>query len=324
MHIRKFIITIDTEEDNWGCFNDSFYTTKNIERVPYLQDIFDEFNVKPTYLVTYPVATDENSIKILKRISDDARCELGAHCHPWNTPPFEEEKNAKNSMLCNLSAELQLKKLKTLHMPIKNNLEIEPISFRAGRFGFNMEVAKNIFKLGYKIDTSVTPFVDWSSYHGPDFSDMGWRPFEFPIGDIFHNSKDRQLLEVPTTIDYILRGFNLVKNLYRIPALKSFNSLKWKRFLARLKLMEKIWLSPEMSTPTMELNLIKNLMMKGCQVFNMTFHSPSLLSGLSPFVKDKSDEKKFFANIRIILRFLQDKGFASIKLSDVLEMYKLS
>lgn len=48
----KLAITIDTEEDNWGSYNTTQYTTKNIERISKLQEVFDQFNVVPTYLVS--------------------------------------------------------------------------------------------------------------------------------------------------------------------------------------------------------------------------------------------------------------------------------
>jgi hypothetical protein len=164
------IITIDTEEDNWGDYSPTGHALENIERIPDLQQLLNEFNVKPTYLITYPVATDERAISILKGILDEGKCEIGSHCHPWNTPPFEEVNNKKNSMLCNLPIDLQFNKISFLHQTIQNNFGITPISFRAGRWGFNQEVAKNLFRLGYQIDTSITPFVDWADFHGPAFS----------------------------------------------------------------------------------------------------------------------------------------------------------
>lgn len=318
---KKLIITIDTEEDNWGCYDNDFFTTENIQRVPYLQEILDELGFKPTYLVTYPIANDEKSVSILKKILDEGRCEIGAHCHPWNTPPFEEEKNSKNSMLCNLPSRLQFEKIMTLHNTIRNNFGIEAVGFRAGRYGFDKRVAKNLYRLGYRIDTSVTPFVDWSKNYGPDFSSKGWKPFRFSVDDISPRGSNSELLEVPATIDYIPRNISIAKVIYRILEGKSSNLLKWKLFLTRLKLMRKIWLSPEVSTVNMQVNLLKNLIIEGGEIFNMVFHSTSLLFGLSPFNKNKIDEKRFLENIRKVIKSFRDRGVASIKLSDILEMY---
>ena len=113
-----FIISIDTEEDNWDNFDEK-PTQKNIQRIPKLQKLFNRYQIKPTYLVTYPVACDPKSVSILKPILESSQCEIGTHLHPWNTPPMEERLNRKNTMLNNLGAELQFKKLQCLHDKIE-------------------------------------------------------------------------------------------------------------------------------------------------------------------------------------------------------------
>ena len=133
----KLILTVDTEEDNWDRYSTTDNPVKNIEKIVSLQKMFDQFGIKPTYLITYPVATNPRSITILKKILKEGKCEIGMHCHPWNTPPFEEEINDINSMLCNLSEELVHKKLTTFHQAIGENFDIVPVSFRSGRWGFS-------------------------------------------------------------------------------------------------------------------------------------------------------------------------------------------
>ena len=103
----KLVITVDTEEDNWGDYRPTGWTLENIARLPALQRLFDDFNAQPTYLITYPVATDENAAAILGELLQAGTCEIGAHCHPWNTPPFEEPNTTVNTMLCNLDEHLQ-------------------------------------------------------------------------------------------------------------------------------------------------------------------------------------------------------------------------
>ncbi|MGH7411514.1 MAG: polysaccharide deacetylase family protein, partial [Candidatus Methylomirabilis sp.] len=133
----KLVVTIDTEEDNWGNFAASRSSLGNIERIPALQELFDHFAVTPTYLITYPVATDERAVSVLRAILQRGRCEIGAHCHPWNTPPLEEQASGPNSMLCNLPGDLQYAKMKSLHETIRRHFGVAPLSFRSGRFGYN-------------------------------------------------------------------------------------------------------------------------------------------------------------------------------------------
>ena len=84
----KLIVAVDTEEDNWGSLRLTRYTCENIARIPAVQALFDQFNVTPTYLITYPVATNDRAASILKAILDPKRCEIGTQCHPWNTLPL--------------------------------------------------------------------------------------------------------------------------------------------------------------------------------------------------------------------------------------------
>ena len=72
------IITIDAEEDNWGSFSPTSYTLENIYKIPELQALFDKFNVKPAYLLTYPVATDKKAISIFKKILEQDKNHAGS------------------------------------------------------------------------------------------------------------------------------------------------------------------------------------------------------------------------------------------------------
>ena len=65
---KKLVVTIDTEEDSWNPYSAEENTVKNVERIIPLQKLFDEYGVTPTYMVTYPVATNPRSVAILKRI----------------------------------------------------------------------------------------------------------------------------------------------------------------------------------------------------------------------------------------------------------------
>ena len=203
----KLVVTIDTEEDNWGSLRLTHYSFDNIARIPALQEMFDRFNVKPTYLMTYPVATDEKAVGILAEIAAADRCEIGAHCHPWNTPPLAEENTAANSMLCNLSSASQYAKMKSLKETIEAAVAVDPLSFRSGRFGYDTGVARNLQRLGYKIDTSISPYMNWTSDHGPDFTRISPRPFRFSSDDALEECATGELIEVPPTIGFLQRDF---------------------------------------------------------------------------------------------------------------------
>lgn len=310
----KLVITIDTEEDNWGEYRTTGHTLKNIDKIPGLQTLFDEFEVKPTYLVTYPVATDKKAIGILKAIGDSGRCEIGTHCHPWNTPPFEEETNERNSMLCNLPGELQFKKVSHLHETIEKNFGMRPVSFRAGRWGYNTTLAQNLARFNYVIDTSVTAYTNWQPYHGPDFSNISPDPYCIRMN---HGFKDVTLVELPATVGYLQSSFTLCNFSTTLFTSKPWSRLKVHSLLRRLNLVNKVSLSPELANAENMIRLTKTLIRKKYRFINMFFHSPSLTAGLSPFVKTKQQEITFLSTIRDFLLFLRSNGIGSMKLSEV-------
>ena len=319
----NLVITIDTEEDNWGDFSSAGQTLENIERIPRLQALFDAYNVKPTYLITYPVATDDKSIELFMEMEESGRCEIGSHCHPWNTPPFGEELNEKNSMLCNLNVDLQYQKMSCLHDTIVKNLDVQPISFRSGRWGYNQGVAENLLKLGYKVDTSITSYTDWRDYHGPDFSDISPRPFRFSCKDIFKETIDGHLIEIPATIGFLQKNFETRNLLMKKLSKRPLNRFRIIGILHKMNLLNKVWLSPEMSDSKQMIKLTECLMKKDYEVINMFFHSTTLKSGLNQFVKTESDEKQFIQRVKEFLVFAKDNGVESIKLSETVNLLSI-
>ena len=58
------VITIDTEEDQWGITREE-PTTNNINALKQLQKLFDDYGVLPTYLVNWPVVDSDVAVEIL-------------------------------------------------------------------------------------------------------------------------------------------------------------------------------------------------------------------------------------------------------------------
>ena len=63
---RVLFITIDTEEDLWGGYSEKNPPVRNIENIPLIQEVFDKYSAIPTYLLNYPVATNEYAIGLFK------------------------------------------------------------------------------------------------------------------------------------------------------------------------------------------------------------------------------------------------------------------
>ena len=317
--MMKLIVSIDTEEDEWGCFKPTGHTVENIKNIPKLQSLFDEFNIMPTYLINYPVAIDDSARNILSEIEADGRCEIGAHCHPWNTPPFVESMSEKNSMLRNLDVGLQFDKLKALHETIQKGFNITPISFRSGRWGYNQDVADNISRLGYKVDSSIISYTSWSDYYGPDFSELPPDPFE--LNTCKYNGQ-RKLLEIPATVGYLRNNYNLSNRVYKLTRVPALKKLRLLGIIEKLNLVKQIVLSPELSTSEEMILLTDIMKRKGYKCATMYFHSTTLKVGASPYVKNKSDEDDFYLTIRKYLEYISSNEIDSIKLKDTVQLFK--
>ena len=311
----KVYITIDTEEDNWGEFHRNC-SVENIERLPALQSLFDKYSAIPTYLINYPVATTPSSIKILSEFEQKGVCEIGTHCHPWNTPPFTEELSAENSMMCNLPYDLLIEKLTNLHNKIIENFGITPSSFRAGRWGFNNDVARCLTELNYKVDTSISPFVDWSMYHGPNFRGSETHQYFIDSNNIKQVRDHGDLLEVPPTIGYLQSNFSLCDSLLYSLKRKPFSKLGIAGLFDKLNLINFHWLSPELSNGPEMVALAKRFIKSGHNFLNMSFHSTSLLPGKSPFVRNEADLQIFLNKIETFLQYALENNFEFSGISD--------
>lgn len=312
-----FTISIDTEEDNWDNYQDK-PSVNNIDRIPYIQKIFDKYNLKPTYLISYAVASNDISASIVKRISDSRRCEIGTHLHPWNTPPFEEKLNEKNRMLSNINKNLQYKKLRNLHKEIKNKIGIDPISFRAGRYGINNEMVSNLYKLNYKIESSITPFLDWSYYYGPDFSEFTeLNPYRFKKNNIYKKDDHGEMIEAPISAGFLQSNFEFANKVFRLLKNKPIRYFKLIGLLSKLRLLNRVRLTPEGYSLNEMIKLINTMKKNKLYYFNLSFHSNTLLPGITPFVTNEYELKVFLYKIEMIIKYMIENKILPITLSEV-------
>lgn len=307
-------ITIDTEEDNWGEFDRPSYTVDNVARIPSLQDLFARRGVRPTYLISHPVATSPKAIEILGGYREQGLCEIGTHPHPWNTPPVVEERTPFNSFISNLPSALQFEKIKTLTETIQRNFGCRPTVYRSGRWGFSEDVARHLIRLEYAVDTSIYPTCDWRSSGGPDFTHYSYEPFVYQVGG--EGANGGSLFEVPPTIDFIQtprRVASIVsRSIRRLPAGDRIAGV-----LDRLHVLNHVSLSPEINDARAMIRLADTLLNRGARVINMFFHSPTLLEGCSPFAKTAADVAAFVARIDTFLGFAQSAGLRPVTMSEL-------
>jgi hypothetical protein len=302
------LVTIDTEEEfDWNApASSANRSVRHVVDLPRLQEVFETCGARPTYVVDHPIATTDESVAALRSFLDRDACEIGAHVHPWVNPPISEEICPRNTYLCNLPRSLQIEKTSVLSDAIEANFGVRPATFKAGRYGFDYGFAPHLADLGYSTDTSVIAYTESSDGLGPSFANVGSSPFWLDAGNDAGHSVTR-LLEVPCTV-----GFS------RSPQSRSAAFHQWlsKSALSRLRavgvlwhsrLLRKVAFSPEGYDADDLCRLAAVLANSGCEMLNLTLHSPSVQPGHTPYVRTAEERDAFLGTIRTVLHFCIDR-----------------
>lgn len=306
-------ISVDTEEDNWLPARTDI-STDNIHELPRLEAFLERMGARATYLTTYQVASRPWAAAILREIHDAGRSEVGAHLHPWNTPPADAEEYASVTMTKNLPYRLQLEKIERLTAELESTLGERPVSFRAGRYGLGADTVRALLQTGYRVDCSVTPMIDHRrADNGPDFRKAPLASYTLDgQGDVRTPIADGPLLEVPASLGFPKGPYELWRRLEAFLAAPALRPTRVLGIAGRLGLPRKIFMSPEFSSASEMLALSAGLIEHGVSHLQMSFHSPSLRPGLTPYVKDSAALDRFYGTIDSYLEGLA--GIADVEL----------
>jgi hypothetical protein len=305
---QKFIVTVDTEEEfDWSAPIDRHrHSTKTIPDLTRFQQFCESFGVVPIYLVDYPIAASPQAAEILGPAAVGGRCEIGMQLHPWVNPPFNEEVNPFNSFAGNLPAELEQAKFQSLHDAISANFGVDPLIYRAGRYGTGPHTCRILRDAGIAIDTSVRSRFDYSSGGGPNYRTHPQHPYwlderegvmELPLTTVFWGPLRQQ-------------GDWLYPRLWRTPRLRGA--------LSRLGLLERIPLTPEGTTVDEALRGIDIALDDQLPILVFSFHSPSLAPGYTPYVRDERDLELFYDWWRQVFTYLNQRKVAATSVKDIL------
>lgn len=304
---RRFAVSVDTEEEfDWSKPpTRDRHGTNSVESLPNAHRRLVSAGVKPAYLIDYPIASDPRSVAILRGFADGGECTIGTQLHPWVNPPFDEELSRANSFTGNLPIELERSKLLWLTEEIERGFGRRPTIYRAGRYGVGANTARLLVEAGYEADVSARPLFDYSREGGPDFSAVEPRPYWAAGG---------ALLEVPLTAAYLglFRGFG--RGLYRVAArLPRATGL-----LARTGLLSRVALTPEGMPLEDTLKAIDWLLEDGLRLFSISFHSPSVEPGHTPYVRDQADLARFYGWWDGVLDHFAGRGVAPASYEEII------
>ncbi len=309
-------VSIDTEEDDWGSFAESGASSVNIGCLPALQEVFDRHGARATYFVNLTPLMSSASVAVLGALGERSDVEIGAHCHPWNTPPSTGA-GPERSMMCALPEEANRAKIAEVTRRLTSELGVRPRSFRAGRWGFGPTVSRALASEGYFIDASVSPFVDWSDEGGPDFSTALDRPYRFRPERPLDPDPTGSMVEIPTTVGFLRGDQQRGGAIRRLIQREGLRQLKLVALFETLGLLRRRWLSPELSSPDDVMRLAVARLSSGTRHLDFAFHSCTLLPGATPFVSDDRDRTRFFETIDRFLGFCVESGLRFRTFSEV-------
>ncbi len=283
------LVGIDTEGDNqWDAAARANQTFQNIYALPALHERFAGRAVRPTYLVTHPVVSDGRSAAVLRSLREQGACEIGAHHHAWETPPFEPEDVRRHTYALSLPPERFANQLSALTDAIEAAVGTRPTSYRSGRFGLSPAHVSVLEHAGYLVESSVVPLFYEAHKGGPEFVGAPLEPYFLSYDDTCRPGSSR-LLELPVSAALNRRYPAWLQHRYaRAP---------WpyttKRILRRLGLARMAWLRPSYSSLDEMKRLATRLAADGVPLLNLLFHSSEAIVGGSPYNRTEGELEAF-------------------------------
>lgn len=269
-----------------------------------LQPLFEARRAKPTYLLSNELLDDEASVAALRRA--DGKAELGTHLHGEFVQPGAFVPAITNAFQRDYPPSVERAKLTALTARFGEVFGRAPTSFRAGRFGIGPSSLGMLQELGYVVDSSVTPHVDWSD-KGTDLSFVGapTQPYH-PDPGAPERPGTSPILEIPVTI-------RPRKLLSQLPGLG--------------KLAPPRWLRPTWGTEAALIELAVDEIAAARRfephrrVFlNAMLHNVEVIPGASPYAPDEDTAQAILKRLDALLAFAEREGIPVVGLTDVAEL----
>ncbi|MXO68033.1 WalW protein [Altererythrobacter marinus] len=306
---RRVLLTVDTEEEfDWGGpFTRDRHGLRHVPRLRNFQEFCEAQGIVPSYLVDWPIANSTVAKDILGDAIARGTAEVGIQLHPWVNPPFDEDVDERNSYAGNLPPDLERAKFLQLRDAIAKNFGTNPQLYRAGRYGFGSATTQLLREAGVGVDTSFRPLFDYRAGHGPDYAAYPLEPFWL--------DGEMSVLELPLTTVYwgMLRrqGRLLYPALSRMPRMRGI--------AARLGLLERIPLTPEGTTVDDAIRGLDMAIDDGLPLIVLSFHSPSLALGHTPYVETDDDLDALYDWFRAVFAYLARHDIRPTTVAEIMQ-----
>lgn len=308
----QLVISIDVEEE--GLFSGKYPRippgVSNVAQLARLEFIPREFGLPLTLLVTYPVVRDPVAVEVLQYWRERHGAEIGAHLHPWNTPPFPDLPEPEPVPSERIPLPVLRAKLANLVACIQDSFGVRPRSFRMGRFDWGPQIMSLLPEMGFKVDSSMVPLTQ--KVGGPDHFLAPADPFRYPAP----GSAGLPLMEAPLTMVPVLAG--APRSIYRLST--AFPGPWGELLRAWFPYVLAAGIHPPWY-PLPSMRLAARLhRRRGGRVLNMFLHSSEIAPGGSPQFPTEAAVQHLVQKIRAFLTWLKATGpVQGVTLSELFE-----
>lgn len=305
---QRVLLTVDTEEEfDWdGPFTRDGHGLSHVEAIPRFQEFCEELGAHPVYLVDWPIVEDPRALEIIGDAVDRGAADVGVQLHPWVNPPFDEEVTVANSYAGSLPRELEAAKFSRLRDAIEERFGIAPKIYRAGRYGLGPNSAEILKHNGIAIDTSVRSLFDYRGQLGPDYTDHPLTPYWI--------DRERSLAELPVTSVH----WGLLRQTGKAMQRLGDSVPKLVGGLSKLRLLERIPLTPEGVSAEEAIRGVDIALDEGLPVLVLSFHSPSLAPGHTPYAETEADVETLYDWLRQVYAYLFSRGVRTTSVAEIL------
>jgi hypothetical protein len=287
-----------------------------------LDPLFRHFGVKPTYLISPEVLRDAGAAERLACLPGGG--ELGTHLHAEYIAPDLDDQAESLTFQAALPAAQERAKLEALTALFARAFGRQPRAFRAGRFGIGASSLGILADLGYTVDSSVTPFIDWTGAGpgAPSFSDApvaAYRP-DLRAPAI---PGDGPLWEIPLTIRPRLWNRQPLARAFFRGYLQRHLRPRWLRptwssARALIQLARDVWAEPVHSSSLQSPHDAIPVLQP--PIWNVMFHNVELVAGASPYARTDSQARAILDRLAAFLAFACAAGARSMGLGDLPEL----
>ena len=257
-----------------------------------LAPLFAKYHARATYLLSPELLRDRATVACLATLAGAA--ELGTHLHGEFAEPGAHEPEVTRAFQRDYPHAVERAKLVSLTDAFAAAFGHRPRSFRAGRFGIGASTLGILDELGYAVDSSVTPFVDWCGQApGLSFRGAPTQPYHPHVCAPERRGASR-VLEVPVTI----------------------RPSRWplvRRWTQR-------WLRPTHGSARDLVALARDEIAaapSGPVVLNAMLHNVEVVPGASPYAHDDLAARRILSRLEALLAFAAGADIAVVGLGQV-------